>query len=90
MLGIEYAADQLIGFYHVAYLSDSLRHVLAQVLLGFILRLLVISRIGNVEDIVIVRYLVTVEDAAELCLHRFLDLDGLLLRAENPDLTYDY
>ena len=63
MFGIEYAADQLIGFYHVAYLSDSLRHVLAQVLLRFILRLLVISRIGNVEDIVIVRYLVTVEDA---------------------------
>ena len=90
MLGIEYTADDFVGFYHIGYLSDSLRHLPAQLLLCFHLRLLVKCRIGNVEDVVVVRYLVTVEETAELCLYGILDLDCLLFRVENPDLAYDY
>ena len=58
-------------------------------LLCVILRLLVKCRIGNVEDVVVVRYLVAVEEAAELSLQGFLDLDSFLIGVENPDFAYD-
>ena len=59
-------------------------------LLCVILRLLVKCRIGNVEDVVEVRYLVAVEDAAELGLHGLLDLDCFLIGVENPYLAYNH
>ena len=44
--------------------------------------------VGNVEDVVVVRYLVTVEESAELCLNRFLDSHRLLVLVQNPELAH--